>query len=164
MDLDPRSAPQRVRSYLAQYDLAQRWRHLELSSATVPLAAKALGVEEARIAKSLALQLPERLIVIVCAGDVKIANPLFKGFFQAKAQFLTPAQTQERLGFAVGGVCPFALPEGVATYLDRSLERWPSVFTAGGGSQSIAQFTPSELAQTVSNFAGWIEVTRPLSP
>ena len=106
---------EKVRAYLTPYGVAQRIRELEVSSATVELAAAALGVAPARIAKTLSFKVGERPILVVAAGDARINNSKYKHFFGVKARMLTPEEAVERIGHAVGGVCPpFALPENVS--------------------------------------------------
>ena len=109
---------EKVRAYLTPYGVAQRIRELEVSSATVEL-----GVAPARIAKTLSFNVGERPILVVAAGDTRIDNGKYKHFFGVKAKMLTPEEAVERIGHAVGGVCPFALPEDVAVYLGESLRR-----------------------------------------
>ena len=120
---------EKVRAYLEPFGVSDRIREFDVSSATVELAAVAVGVEPARIAKTLSFRLGDAPILVVTAGDAKIDNSKYKHFFGMKAKMLTPEEAVERIGHAVGGVCPFALPEDVKTYLDRSLRRrgrWPS--------------------------------------
>ena len=112
---------ERARAYLAEKGVADRIRELDHSSATVELAAEALGVEPARIAKTLSFMLHETPILIVAAGDAKIDNHKYKSFFGVKAKMLTPEEAETLIGHAVGGVCPFGVPENVKIYLDRSL-------------------------------------------
>lgn len=123
-------AIERVRAYLEQYGAADRVLEFGVSSATVELAAKALGCEPGRIAKSLSFGVGEGYIVIVTAGDCKIDNAKYKAKFHAKARMLTPPEVEEHIGHAVGGVCPFGVNDGVAVYLDESLRRFGTVFPA----------------------------------
>ena len=116
-----------------------------MSSATVELAAKALGCEPGRIAKSLSFGVGEGYIVIVTAGDCKIDNAKYKAKFHAKARMLTPPEVEEHIGHAVGGVCPFGVNDGVAVYLDESLRRFGTVFPACGSSNSAIELTVAEL-------------------
>ena len=111
----------KVKEYLARFGAAGRVMELDHSSATVELAAQALGVEGARIAKSLSFHMGEGCMIIVMAGDVKVDNARFKATFGFKAKMLTVDEALAMTGHAVGGVCPFALPEGVKVYLDVSL-------------------------------------------
>ena len=110
----------RVREYLREKGLGDRILEFDVSSATVELAARAAGVEPARIAKSLTFLLPDGPIIVVMAGDARVDNPKFKAIFHAKAKMLGHDQVPELIGHAVGGVCPFALKEGVRVYLDES--------------------------------------------
>ena len=104
---------EKVRAYLEHFGVSDRIREFDVSSATVELAAVAVGVEPARIAKTLSFKLGEDPILVVTAGDAKIDNSKYKHFFGMKAKMLTPEEAVERIGHAVGGVCPFALPEDV---------------------------------------------------
>ena len=150
---------EKVRAYLTPYGVAQRIRELEVSSATVELAAAALGVAPARIAKTLSFLVGERPILIVAAGDTKIDNARYKARFGAKAKMLTPEQAVELIGHAVGGVCPFAVNDGVEVYLDRSLKRFQTVFPACGSSNSEIKLTIPELEQC-SNSLAWVDVCK----
>ena len=136
---------EKVRAYLTPYGVAQRIRELEVSSATVELAAAALGVAPARIAKTLSFKVGERPILVVAAGDARINNSKYKHFFGVKARMLTPEEAVEHIGHAVGGVCPFALPEDVSVYLDESLRRFETVFPAAGSAASAIELTCPEL-------------------
>ena len=113
---------EKVREYLKPYGVADRIREFEVSSATVELAALAVGVEGARIAKTLSFKIGEDPILVVAAGDAKVDNSKYKHYFGTKAKMLTAEEAVERIGHAVGGVCPFALPADVKTYLDVSLK------------------------------------------
>ena len=147
----------RVKSYLREYGEDKNIREFDVSSATVELAAAALGTEPARIAKTLSFQRENSAILIVAAGDVKIDNKKFKSFFGFKARML-PFDDVERLtGHAVGGVCPFAVPEVVKVYTDVSLKRFKTVFPACGSSNSAIELTCEDLFR-ISKSAGWIDV------
>lgn len=117
-------AIEKVREYFKTLGIEDRIQEFDVSSATVELAAAALSCEPARIAKTLSFIVGERPILIVCAGDVKIDNPKYKAQFSTKAKMLTPEQAVELIGHAVGGVCPFAVNDGVTVYLDESLKRF----------------------------------------
>lgn len=129
------------------------------SSATVELAAHALGTQPARIAKTLSFLVGEEAILIVAAGDAKIDNAKYKAQFHQKAKMLTPQQVLELVGHPVGGVCPFAIREGVAVYLDESLKRFETVFPACGSGNSAIQLTIPQLEET-SRAAGWVDVCK----
>ena len=150
---------ERVKTYLAQYGLADRVREFEVSSATVELAAKAAGVEPGRIAKSLSFKLEERTILVVAAGDVKVDNAKYKAAFGGKAKMLTPEEAVERTGHAVGGVCPFDLREGVEVYLDQSLRRFETVLPAAGSSNSCVELSLPELERCARS-AQWVDVCK----
>ena len=155
---------EKVRAYLTPYGVTQRIRELEVSSATVELAAAALGVAPARIAKTLSFKVGERPILVVAAGDARIDNSKYKHFFGVKAKMLTPEEAVEHIGHAVGGVCPFALPEDVSVYLDESLRRFETVFPAAGSSNSAVEMTCDELERYASNFAAWVDVCKGWRP
>lgn len=150
---------ERVKAYLDQYGLADRIREFEASSATVELAARAAGVEPGRIAKSLSFKLEERTVLVVAAGDVKVDNAKYKAAFGGKAKMLTAAEAVERTGHAVGGVCPFANPEGTTAYLDVSLKRFDTVFPAAGSPNSAIELSCAEL-EAFSHSAGWVDVCK----
>ena len=149
-----------VRAYLKQFGAEERILEFDVSSATVELAAVAVGVEGARIAKSLSFKVEERPIIIVVAGDAKVDNSRYKAQFHTKAKMLTHQEAHERIGHDVGGVCPFALPEDVQVYLDVSLKRFETVFPAAGSDNSAIELSCAELEQYAANFAGWVDCAR----
>lgn len=150
---------EKVRRYFASFGIEDRIREPELSSATVELAARALGCEEKRIAKTLSFNINDAPVLIVMAGDAKIDNRKYKDRFLTKAKMLTPEQAQSLIGHAVGGVCPFAVNEGVSVYLDISLKRFETVFPAAGSANSAIELTVSEL-EKYSESLGWVDVTK----
>lgn len=152
-------AIEKVKEYFSQYGLEDRVQEFEVSSATVELAAQALHCEPCRIAKTLSFLVNGNPILIVAAGDAKIDNPKYKARFVAKAKMLSPEEAKELVGHAVGGVCPFAVHEGVTVYLDESLKRFETVFPACGRSNSAIELTIKELEQ-YSAFAAWIDVCK----
>lgn len=151
---------EKVREFFKEKGIEERIREFELSSATVALAAKALGCEECRIAKTLSFKVGEKVVLIVAAGDVKIDNPKYKAVFETKAKMLSFDEAEALIGHAVGGVCPFAVNDGVETYLDVSLKRFTTVFPACGSANSAIELTINELEQ-YSNYNGWIDVCKP---
>ena len=151
---------QSVREYLEPLGLSDRILEFETSSATVELAAQAAGVIPARIAKSLSFMLPDGPILVVAAGDAKVDNPRFKARFHAKAKMLGFDEVEAQIGHGVGGVCPFALNDGVRTYLDVSLKRFDTVFPACGSANSAIELTCDELAATAQGFSGWVDVCK----
>ena len=151
---------QSVREYLAPLGLADRILVFETSSATVELAAQAVGVIPARIAKSLSLMLPEGPILLVAAGDARIDNPRFKAQFHAKAKMLSADEVTLRIGHAVGGVCPFAIKSDVRTWLDVSLKRFDTVYPACGSANSAIELSCDELEAAAQGFAGWVDVCK----
>ena len=152
-------AIEKVREYFRAFKMEERILEFEVSSATVELAAEAVGCEPKRIAKTLSFMVDEKPILIVAAGDAKIANPKYKAQFGKKAQMLSYEDAEKLIGHAVGGVCPFAVNEGVEVYLDESLLRFETVFPAAGSSNSAIELTISEL-EKYSNSLGWIDVCK----
>ena len=152
---------EKVKNYFDRIGVSPEVIEFEVSSATVELAARAVGVEEARIAKSLSFKVGEKYIVLVTAGDVKIDNHKYKGMFHQKAHMLSAEEVTEHIGYNVGGVCSFDLPDDVDTYLDESLKRFETVYPAAGGSNNAVKLTPDQLAEYSSNFKGWVDVTKP---
>lgn len=150
---------ERVREYFTQQGIADRIMEFDVSSATVELAAAALGTEGKRIAKSLSFLVGEKAVIIVTAGDCRIDNKKYKAFFGAKAKMLTPEQVVELIGHAVGGVCPFAVNEGVEVYLDESMKRFHTVFPACGSSNSAIEMTMEDL-EKYSGYKAWIDVCK----
>ncbi|MEA5142574.1 MAG: YbaK/EbsC family protein [Oscillibacter sp.] len=152
---------EKVREYLKPYGVADRMQEFTVSSATVELAAVAVGVEPARIAKTLSFKIGEDPILVVAAGDAKVDNSKYKGYFHTKAKMLTPEEAVTLIGHAVGGVCPFALPNNVKTYLDESLRRFHTVFPAVGSAESAIELTCEELQTCCgSNFVEWVDVCK----
>ena len=151
---------EKVRDYLSGFGVADRIQEFDVSSATVELAAIALGIDGARIAKTISLSSGDGgCILIVTAGDYKIDNRKFKDRFSLKPKMLSHEEALAFTGHAVGGVCPFALPEGVPVYLDESLRRFETVFPAAGSSNSALELTPDELF-TPSSALGWVDVCK----
>ena len=150
---------ERVRPFLASKGMESRIKEFEVSSATVELAAAALGCEDKRIAKTLSFMVDDKAILIVAAGDAKIDNPKYKAQYGAKAKMLTPEQAVELIGHAVGGVCPFAVNEGVEIYLDISLKRFDIVYPAAGSSNSAVELTIPEL-ESLCPQAQWVDVCK----
>ena len=149
----------KVKEYFKQYNMENRIQEFDVSSATVELAAEALGCEGKRIAKTLSFLVDDKAILIVAAGDAKIDNPKYKATFSCKAKMLSYEQVEEMIGHAVGGVCPFAINENVIVYLDESLKRFETVFPACGSSNSAIELTISELEKH-SGATGWIDVCK----
>lgn len=149
-----------VREYFKGFGIEERIMEFDVSSATVDLAAAALGCEPCRIAKTLSFMTDGGPVLIVAAGDVKIDNAKYKAQFAQKAKMLTPDEAAELIGHAVGGVCPFAVRDGVKVYLDESLKRFETVFPACGSSNSAIELTLPEL-EKYSLFTSWIDVCKP---
>ena len=136
---------EKAKAWLDARGFGDRVREFEVSSATVELAAAALGCEGARIAKTLSFKLSDGVVLIVAAGDAKVDNHKFKEKFHQKAKMLTPEEAVELVGHAVGGVCPFGVNDGVRVYLDENLRRFDIVYPACGSSNSAVKLTPEEL-------------------
>lgn len=151
---------EKVKQYLQKFGLDGRIRVLEQSSATVELAAQALGCEPCRIAKTLSFSVGSGAVLVVAAGDAKVDNHKFKEFFGTKAKMLSPAEAETLVGHAVGGVCPFAVNEGVSVYLDESLRRFATVFPACGSSNSAIELTCEELERCADHCKGWADVCK----
>ncbi|MCI8516476.1 MAG: YbaK/EbsC family protein [Hungatella sp.] len=152
-------AIEKVRKYFRQYGVEHRILEFDVSSATVELAAEALSCEPCRIAKTLSFMVGETPILIVAAGDARIDNHKYKERFGTKAKMLSFDEAETVIGHGVGGVCPFAVNEGVTVYLDESLKRFETVFPACGSSNSAIELTMEELEQ-YSGFAAWVDVCK----
>ena len=150
---------EKVRAFFREKGIEDRVQEFPVSSATVELAAQALGVEGKRIAKTLSFLVGDRCVLIVAAGDAKVDNAKFKAQFHTKAKMLPHDLVPEYVGHAVGGVCPFAVKEGVAVYLDESLRRFETVYPACGSSNSAIELTIPELMAYADTDA-WIDVCK----
>ena len=148
-----------VKEYLKKFGADGKVMEFEESSATVELAAQAVGVEPARIAKTLSFKKDDGCVLIVTAGDAKIDNPKFKQFFSMKAKMLSSDEVLELVGHPVGGVCPFGIKEGVPVYLDISMKRFETVFPACGSGKSAIELTCDELFE-YSGAKEWIDVCK----
>ena len=152
-------AIEKVKAYFREYGMEERIQEFDVSSATVELAAKALHCEPERIAKTLSFMVENEAVLIVTAGDAKIDNPKYKAKFGKKAKMLSLDEVETLVGHAVGGVCPFAVNEGVIVYLDISLKRFETVFPACGSSNSAIELTIPEL-EKYSGYAEWVDVCK----
>lgn len=150
---------ERVREFFRSKGMEDRILEFDVSSATVELAAEAVGCEPQRIAKSLAFHVGDRVVLVVCAGDAKINNQKYKAQFQTKAKMLAYEEAEPLIGYPVGGVCPFAVNEGVEVYLDESLRRFDTVYPAGGSANSAVKLTIPEL-EALSGAGGWVDVCK----
>ncbi len=148
---------EKVREYFSTFGIENKIMEFDVSSATVELAAIAVGVEGARIAKTLSFLVKDEPILIVVAGDGRVDNKKYKATFSAKAKMLSHDQAAEMIGHAVGGVCPFAVNDGVKVYLDESLRRFETVFPACGSTNTAIELTIPEL-EKYSNFVQWVDV------
>lgn len=152
-------AIEKVRAFLSQHGMADKILEFDVSSATVDLAAAALGCEPCRIAKSLSFKVDGKAILIVAAGDARIDNKKYKTQFGTKAVMPHGDEVEELIGHGVGGVCPFAINEGVPVYLDESLKRFETVYPACGSSNSAIELTIPQL-ETLSGYTAWINVSK----
>lgn len=152
-------AIERVKAYFREYGMEERIQELAVSSATVELAAAALHCEPQRIAKTLSFMVDGHVVLVVAAGDMKIDNPKYKAQFGTKAKMLPAEEAETLVGHAVGGVCPFAVNEGVEVYLDVSLKRFETVFPACGSGNSAIELTIPEL-EKYSGCKGWVDVCK----
>lgn len=151
----------KIEDYFSTYDMADQIIEFEVSSATVELAAKALNCAPERIAKTLSFKLKksDRVLLIVAAGDAKVDNAKYKQTFGERALMLKPDEVEEKIGHPVGGVCPFAINEGVEVFLDESLKRFETVFPACGSPQSAIELTIPQL-ETYSRTTNWVDVCK----
>lgn len=150
---------ERVKEYFRQYDMEDKILEFDVSSATVELAAQALGCEPQRIAKTLSFKIGDEAILIVAAGDARINNGKYKAKFGTKAKMLSADEVEQMVGHAVGGVCPFGINKGVKVYLDESLKRFETVFPACGSSNSAMEMTMEDL-ERYSGYEEWVDVCK----
>lgn len=151
-----------AKKHLEQFGLSDRVREFSQSSATVELAAQALGCEPARIAKSLTFMVGGEPVMVVTAGDMKVDNAKYKAEFGTKAKMLTPAEVDELIGHSVGGVCPFGIKDGVRVFLDNSLKRFDRVFPACGSGNTAVELTVDEF-EKCSGCEKWVDVCKNIS-
>lgn len=149
----------KVRGYLKKWGRENDILEFDTSIATVELAAQALGVEPARIAKTISFKNNEDAMLIVAAGDAKMDNRKFKSEFGFKAKMLTPEENLEYIGYAVGGVCPFGVKSSIPIFLDISLKRFETVFPACGSSNTAIELTCEEL-EVYSSSKKWVDVCK----
>ena len=150
---------EQVKAYLTECGLGDRVQEFNVSSATVELAAQALGCDGCLIAKTMSFLVDGQVVLVVLAGDARIDNAKFKAHFHQKAKMLSHEQVSELTGFPVGGVCPFLAPEGTKVYLDESLKRFEVVYPAAGSPSSAVKLTLEEL-ERASKAEGWIAVSK----
>lgn len=148
-----------VKEFFKEHKMEHMIQEFQVSSATVELAALALGCEPERIAKTLSFMVDGKAVLIVTAGDAKIDNRKFKDVFHTKARMLSQEEVIDLVGHAVGGVCPFAIHEGVLVYLDTSLKRFETVFPACGSSNSAIELSIQQL-EKFSGYQEWIQVSK----
>ena len=152
-------AIEKVRDYFKQWNIETRILEFQTSSATVELAAQAVGCAPERIAKTLSFKLAEKCVLIVTAGDARIDNSKFKAHFKTKAKMLSAEEVEHLVGHGIGGVCPFAVNSNVDIYLDDSLKRFETVFPACGSSNSAIELSCDELFR-YSDAEKWIDVCK----
>lgn len=150
---------EKVKEYFAAFGMEKRVLEFPVSSATVELAAQALGCEGKRIVKTLSFKVNDKAILICAAGDAKVDNARYKARFGVKAKMLSHEEAAAMIGHAVGGVCPFAVNEGVEVYLDESIKRFETVFPAAGSSNSAIELTIEEM-ERYSGFTAWVDVCK----
>ena len=150
---------EKAKAHLEKYNLADRIQLFDVSSATVELAAQAVGVEGARIAKTLSFRVDNNYILILAAGDARIDNKKYKAAFHKKAAMPSADEVLEHVGHPVGGVCPFGIKDGVTVYLDESLKRFDIVYPAAGTGNSAVKLSIDEL-YTCSEAVGWVDVCK----
>lgn len=150
---------EKVKAYFQQWNMTDKILEFSASSATVELAAVAVNCQPARIAKTLSFKANAKVLLIVVAGDAKIDNAKYKAYFKSKAKMLSPDEVVEKIGHAVGGVCPFAVNDGVEIYLDESLKRFTTVFPACGSSNSAIELTITDL-EKYSQSKNWVDVCK----
>ncbi|MCP1184683.1 YbaK/EbsC family protein [Paenibacillus sp. 1781tsa1] len=152
-------AIEKVKDFFKQYGMDSQIKEFEVSSATVNLAASALGCEPERIAKTLSFMVNGQAVLVVAAGDAKVDNKKFKEYFKTKAKMLSPDEAIEMVGHAIGGVCPFAIKNDVSVYLDISLKRFETIYPACGSSNSAIELTIKQL-EKYSSYSEWIDVCK----
>lgn len=150
---------EKVRQYFASFGMEHRILEFPVSSATVELAAKALNTEGCRIVKTLSFHANGKAILICVAGDARVDNAKYKARFGVKAKMLSHEEAASLIGHAVGGVCPFAVNEGVEVYLDESMKRFETVFPAAGSSNSAIELTIAEM-EKYSGYSAWVDVCK----
>ena len=148
-----------ARAFFRERGIEDRIQEFSVSSATVALAAQALGVAPERIAKTLSFKRDDSAILVVAAGDARIDNRKFKETFGTKAKMLSPDEVFSLVGHAVGGVCPFGIKDGVEVYVDTSVQRFSTVFPAVGSANSAIELSCEEL-YTYSNARAWVDVCK----
>ena len=148
-----------AKQHLEGFGLGDRVKVFEVSSATVELAALAVGCEPARIAKTLSFIVDGHPVLVVAAGDVKVDNRRYKDTFGVKAKMLSPQEAESLVGHAVGGVCPFGVKDGVEVYLDESLKRFDVVYPACGSANSAVHLTIPDL-ECASGYKAWVDVCK----
>ncbi|MEK3702917.1 YbaK/EbsC family protein [Paenibacillus sp. FSL R7-0198] len=152
-------AIEKVKDFFKQYGMDSQINEFEVSSATVDLAASALGCEPERIAKTLSFMVNGQAVLVVAAGDAKVDNKKFKEYFKTKAKMLSPDEAIDMVGHAIGGVCPFAIKNDVSVYLDISLKRFDTIYPACGSSNSAIELTIKQL-EKYSSYSEWIDVCK----
>lgn len=148
-----------VKEFFSKYGMESKILEFEESSATVELAAQAVGCIPARIAKSLSFKVDNEPVIVVVAGDAKVDNAKYKAFFHTKAKMLTMEEVDALIGHGVGGVCPFAIKDGVRVYLDVSMKRFETVYPAAGNASSAIELTLDEM-EKYSGSLGWVDVCK----
>ena len=151
---------ERVKAYFAQFGMEGRVTEHDEPCATVDQAARTMGCEPARIAKTLSFRVDGAPVLVVASGDMRIDNRKFKSRFHTRPRMLSHDEAAELVGHAVGGICPFAVNEGVKVYLDESLRRFETAIPAAGSSNSLIELSVDELERFAAP-AGWVDVCKP---
>lgn len=150
---------QKAEAYLEAKGYLDHVIRTEVSTATVEMAAEALGVEPGMIAKTMSFLQGEQAVLILTEGTAKIDNRKYKDTFHVKAKMIPFDEVEERIGHAPGGVCPFGVREGIQVYLDESLRRFDTVYPAAGDDHSAVKLIIAEL-EDVADAAGWVDVCK----
>ena len=150
---------EKAENYLKEAGFLDHVIELKESTATVALAAEALGVEPGMIAKTMSFLQGEQPVLILTEGTARVDNRKYKDTFHVKAKMIPFEQVEEVIGHAPGGVCPFGIKDGIEVYLDESLRRFETVYPAAGDDHSAVRLTIPELEQ-VSRAKGWVDVCK----
>ena len=150
---------EKAKAHLSKFGLENNIMEFDVSSATVPLAAAALGCQPGQIGKTLSFLVDEKPLLIVVAGDAKVDNKKFKAIFGKRPKMIAFEEVESIIGHGVGGVCPFGINEGVEVFLDESLRRYETVYPACGSSNSAVKMTIAQLEEA-SLFTEWVDVCK----
>lgn len=152
-------AVEKVKNFFKKLGEPEKVKEFEKSTATSEEAAEVLKCEVGRIAKTISLKIGEKAILVVISGDKKLDNKKFREKFKSRPKMIPVEEVEKLIGHAVGGVCPFAINEGVEIFLDESLKRYESIYPAAGSSNSVVEIKLEEIGKYI-NFSEWIDVSR----